>query len=78
MKLQEWLRATIKTSGKTRYRIGKDTNIHATILLRFIHDERRNLDGGTIDKLCEYFGLPLPQPRQHYKRNKVKDGSNRE
>jgi plasmid maintenance system antidote protein VapI len=54
----ETLRRAISDAGVSRYAIAKATGIEQSALSRFIHGER-GLDGTSIDKLAEYFGLEL-------------------
>jgi transcriptional regulator with XRE-family HTH domain len=60
--LTDVLRAAINQSGVTRYRIGKDTGIDESILMRFLRGEMSiRLD--KADRLAAYLGLQLtPDP----------------
>ncbi|OXU15399.1 helix-turn-helix domain-containing protein [Sedimentisphaera salicampi] len=48
----------IKTSGKTRYRISKDTGISQQTLFNILHNNSRT-ETDTASKLLEYFGYEL-------------------
>lgn len=52
------LRAAIKSSGLTHYRIAKDAGIKPQIIDRFVSGER-DLRLATAAKLCEALGLEL-------------------
>jgi DNA-binding phage protein len=57
-KLSDQLRRAIKTSGKTRYRIWRETGIAQETLSRFVSGKGGlSIDG--IDKLGECLGLNL-------------------
>ncbi len=62
MTLTETLRAAIKNSGLTRYRIAKGTGIDNSILMRFVRGEMSiRLD--KAGRLAAYLGLRLtPDP----------------
>ena len=67
MKVMETLRRAIKTADVSRYAICKATGIDKAALSRFVHGER-GLDGSSIEKLADYFGLELlPAPGQRKK-----------
>ncbi|HSW01332.1 MAG TPA: helix-turn-helix transcriptional regulator [Sedimentisphaerales bacterium] len=51
----------IKTCGKTRYQISKETGIDQATLCRIVNGGRCGMK--TADKLCEYLGLEL-RPRR--------------
>ena len=57
MKLSEKLRNEIKTCGKSRYRIAKETGIDPAALCRFLQGDC--LKTKTVDILIEYFCLEL-------------------
>ena len=56
--LTEQLRKAIESSGKTRYRIAKETGISEVTLCRFASGER-GLSMGALDKIGEYLGLQI-------------------
>jgi hypothetical protein len=56
--MSESLRRAISTSGKTLYRISKDTGISYSPLWRFMHGQT-GLRLDLLDKLCAYLGLDL-------------------
>jgi plasmid maintenance system antidote protein VapI len=58
VKVTETLRRAIEQAEASRYAIAKATKIEQSSLSRFVHGER-GLDGTSIDKLAEYFGLEL-------------------
>ena len=55
--IMENLAKAIKESGKSRYRIAKDTGIDNTVLFRIVNGGSCSIE--TADKLCEYLGLEL-------------------
>jgi len=59
--IMESLRRAIEKSGKSRYRIHKDTGIDQAVLCKIMAGGTCSMD--TADKLCAYFGLELG-PRQ--------------
>ena len=52
------LKAAIRQSGLTQYRIAKDTGIPATSIMRFMRGET-SLRLDKADALAEYMGLKL-------------------
>ena len=56
--LLETLTQAIKDSGKSRYRIAKDTGVDPVILWRIFHGER-GCSLKTADLLCDYLNLEL-------------------
>lgn len=56
--ITETLRAAIKASGQTHYRLAKQTGIAPAMLDRFVKAER-DIRGITIDKLAEVLELEL-------------------
>jgi transcriptional regulator with XRE-family HTH domain len=52
------LRAAILAAPVTQYRIGKETDIAASVLSRFVNG-KSGLDLPTVDRLCGYLGLEL-------------------
>lgn len=56
----ETLRQAIEKSGKSRYRIHKDTGIDQAVLCKIMAEGTCSMD--TADQLCEYLGLEL-RPR---------------
>jgi hypothetical protein len=59
----ETIRGHIKTSGKTRYRISKDTGIDEAVLCRIIQGKTCTVE--TADILLEYFGLKPAAKRKN-------------
>jgi hypothetical protein len=53
----EMLRKHIKTCGKSRYQISKDTGIDQAALCRIM--QGGSCKAETVDILCKYFGLEL-------------------
>ena len=58
--LANQLRQAIADSGKSQYRIAKDTGIAQPVISRFVNSDR-NISLETADKLMQYFGLELKQ-----------------
>jgi plasmid maintenance system antidote protein VapI len=56
--VSDMLRRSIERADVSRYAIAKATGIEQSTLSRFISGER-GLDGTSIDKLADYFGLEL-------------------
>ena len=68
-KLVDQMKATIEASGKSRYRISKDTGINASILCRLVNGER-SLSVETLETLAAYFDLTItlaPNSKQRKK-----------
>jgi hypothetical protein len=57
--VSETLRKAVLDSGKTLYRVAKDTGIDYAVMWRFAHGRSRSLDLATLDRLCTYLGLRL-------------------
>jgi len=55
--IMESLAKAIKESGKSRYRIAKDTGVDNTVLFRIVNGGNCNVQ--TLEVLCEYLGLEL-------------------
>jgi len=63
----EMLRKQIKTCGKSRYQISKDTGIDQAALCRIIQGGSCKVE--TVDILLRYFGLEIkPKRKKHKKR----------
>ena len=58
--IREAIVKAIKNSGKSRYRIAKDTGIDPTVLHRLVNGGSCNLE--TADKLLNYLGLEVRPP----------------
>lgn len=58
VKLSDQLRSAIETSGKSRYRISKETGLSEPTLSRFMSGER-GLTLTAIDTLADYLDLSL-------------------
>ena len=59
MTISAQLRAAIKATDATFYRIAKDAGIDWGTLQRFTDGTRPNIRIDTVDKLCEHLGLEL-------------------
>jgi len=57
------LRQAIDRSGLSMYRIAKDAGLDFSTLSRFCHGER-SLKLESADKLADYFGLEVRQPKK--------------
>ena len=66
--IMEILREHIRSCGKSRYRISKDTGVEEAALCRMMQGGGCYSD--TADKLCEYFGLELVQKKRKKKSGK--------
>jgi hypothetical protein len=55
--IMETLRQAIEKSGKSRYRIHKDTGIDQAVLCKIMAGGTCSM--ATADRLCEYLGLKL-------------------
>ncbi len=66
----------IKESGKSRYRIAKDTGIDNTVLFRIVNGGSCNVQ--TLEVLCEYLGLELVQRKRRQARVKKAPASKRQ
>ena len=58
MMVSDQLRAAIVASGKTHYRIGKDTDVNIRTIDRFVGEDMP-IKSFTMDALCAYLGLEL-------------------
>ena len=63
MSLTNQLLAAIKNSGVTLYRIAKDSGVPYVVLHRFARGERQ-IKLETADKLADYFGMRLTEPKR--------------
>jgi transcriptional regulator with XRE-family HTH domain len=52
------LRQAIRDSGKTLYRVAKDSGVPYATLHRFMHG-KTEVSMASLDKLCAYLGLTL-------------------
>jgi hypothetical protein len=68
--VSEQLREAIERSGKTRYRIHKETGIAESQLSRFVNDPSVSLSLKNIDKLCECIGTELVLKAEHAERKR--------
>ncbi len=69
MTISSQIRAAVKATDATLYRIAKDADIDWGTLKRFVDGTRPNVRIDTVDKLCEWFALELrPKTRQSRKR----------
>ena len=66
MKVSEQLRRTIEKAAEraSLYRVATDAEVDWDILNRFVTGERPELRSGTIDKLCQHFGMELKPKRR--------------
>ena len=64
MTVTEQLKAAIKASGETHYRIAKNSGVDSRTLDRFMSGEQDDIKSRTIDLLCDYFGLQLVQTKR--------------
>ncbi len=56
--VSQLLRVTIRDSGKTLYRVAKDSGVSYPALHRFVVG-KRSLSMPALDRLCAYLGLEL-------------------
>ena len=69
MTISSQLRAAIKATDATLYRIAKDAEVDWGTLNRFLDGTRPNVRINTVDKLCEELGMELqPKKKQHGKK----------
>lgn len=61
--MTEMLRAAIRDSGLSAYRISKDTGLVVTSIIRFVEGET-SLRLDKADVLAEYLGLELVRKQQ--------------
>ena len=54
----ETIRRAVLESGKTLYRVGKDSGVNYGTLHRFMSRER-SMSLDAVEKLCAYLGLTL-------------------
>ncbi len=59
--LIEEMRKYIRTCGKSRYRISKETGIEQAVLCRIMQGGSCKVE--TADKLLEYFGLTIAKKK---------------
>jgi DNA-binding Xre family transcriptional regulator len=64
MPISSQLKAAIKATDATFYRIAKDAGVDWGSLQRFVDGRRQNIRIDTVDKLCECLGLEL-QPKKN-------------
>ncbi len=74
--IMESLAKAIKESGKSRYRIAKDTGVDNTVLFRIVNGGNCNVQ--TLEILCEYLGLELVQKRRRQVKVKKAPASKRQ
>jgi transcriptional regulator with XRE-family HTH domain len=75
MKFSDQMRQAIETSGKTRYRISKESGISQASLSRFMAG-KQGFSADTIDLICECLGLEVRLADQPNRRSS-KRGINR-
>jgi DNA-binding Xre family transcriptional regulator len=63
MPISSQLKAKIKATDATLYRIAKDAGVDWGTLQRFLDGSRADIRISTVDKLCECLGLEL-QPKK--------------
>ncbi len=57
------LRRAIAKSGRTEYRVAKDSGVPQPVLNRFLHGTR-GISLATAARLCKYLGLHLAPTRR--------------
>lgn len=57
-RLMDAMRRAVKVSGKTRYRIAKESGVSAGQLSRLVNGER-GMTVDTIERLADYLGLQI-------------------
>lgn len=57
-KLVDAIRRAVETSGKTRYRIAKESGVSAAQLSRLVNGER-GMTVDTIERLADYLDLQI-------------------
>jgi hypothetical protein len=62
MEIIEILRKEIRTCGKSRYRISKDTGIDKAVLCRIM--QGGSCKAETVEILCKYFGFELVRKKR--------------
>jgi plasmid maintenance system antidote protein VapI len=62
-KLLDALRLAVETSGKTRYRLAKESGVSAGQLSRLVN-RQRGMTIDTIERLAEYLGLRIKVERK--------------
>jgi transcriptional regulator with XRE-family HTH domain len=68
--LLDEIRRAVETSGKTRYRIAKESGVSAGQLSRLVNGER-GMTVETIERLAEYLGLKISiQPKNKTKKER--------
>lgn len=68
--LLDEIRRAVDTSGKTRYRIAKESGVSAGQLSRLVNGER-GMTVETIERLAEYLGLKISiQPKNKTKKER--------
>ena len=70
MTISSQLKAAIKATDATFYRIAKDADVDWGTLQRFVDGTRPNIRIDTVDKLCECLGLEL-QPKEESRQKTV-------
>jgi hypothetical protein len=68
MTISSQLRAAIRATGDTRYRVAKDADVDWGTLQRFLDGSRPNIRMETVDKLCEALGLELQAKKERGKK----------
>lgn len=68
--LLDEIRRAVETSGKTRYRIAKESGVSAGQLSRLVNGER-GMAVETIERLADYLGLKITiEPRNKTKKER--------
>ena len=67
--LEKRIRAEIRKSGLTIYRVAKDSGVSQPIVSRFMNS-KRGITLATASKLVEYLGLELTPKKKKLKRKK--------
>lgn len=64
--IMETIKQAIEQSGKTRYRVYKDTGVSQAVLCKIAAGGTCSME--TADTLCEYLGLELRSKRKKRRR----------
>lgn len=72
-KLVDEIRRAVETSGKTRYRIAKESGVSAGQLSRLVNGER-GMTVDTIERLADYLGLQITIEPKAPKTGKLRKG----
>jgi len=59
MSISRQLKRAIKTSGKSAYRLGKESGVSASVISRWLAGDRDSISLTTAEKLCNVLKLEL-------------------